>query len=46
VRFLVEHGANLNAKNKQGRTPLDAAVASRKELGAIVSFLKERTTTK
>jgi ankyrin repeat protein len=43
VRFLVERGANLEAKNKQGRTPLDVAVASRRELGDIVAFLKQKT---
>jgi uncharacterized protein len=42
VRFLVDSGANLAAKNKQGRTPLDVAVASRRELGGIVAFLKQR----
>jgi ankyrin repeat protein len=42
VRFLVDAGANLSAKNKQGRTPLDVAVASRRERGDIVVFLKQR----
>ena len=42
VRFLVESGANLTAKNKQGRTPLDVAVASRRELGGIVAFLNQK----
>ena len=42
VRFLVESGASLTAKNKQGRTPLDVAVASRRELGAIVEFLRQK----
>jgi glutaminase len=42
VRFLVESGANLNAKNKQNRTPLEAALASRKDLGGIVAFLKQK----
>jgi ankyrin repeat protein len=42
VRFLVEGGASLTAKNKQGRTPLDVAVASRRELGAIVEFLRQK----
>jgi ankyrin repeat protein len=42
VRFLVESGANLTAKNKQGRTPLDVAVASRRERGDIVAFLKQK----
>jgi ankyrin repeat protein len=40
IRFLAENGANLQAKNKQGRTPLDAAMASRRELGGTVSLLK------
>jgi uncharacterized protein len=42
VRFLVDSGANLTAKNKQGRTPLEVAVASRRDLGGIVSFLKQK----
>ena len=42
VRFLVENGASLTAKNKQGRTPLEAAMASRRELGGIVAFLKQK----
>jgi ankyrin repeat protein len=40
VRFLVENGASLQAKNKQGRTPLEVAAASRKELNDIVAYLK------
>ena len=43
VRFLVEHGADLNAKNKQGRTPLEVAVASRKDVSNIVDYLKTKT---
>jgi ankyrin repeat protein len=43
VRHLVESGANLQAKNKQSRTPLEAAMASRKDLSAIVEFLRQRT---
>jgi ankyrin repeat protein len=42
VRFLVERGASLEAKNKQGRTPLEVAVASRRDLGGIVVFLKQK----
>jgi len=42
VRYLVERGASLQAKNKQGRTPLDVAVASRKDLTRIVDFLRQR----
>ncbi len=44
VRFLVESGANLNARNKQGRTPFEAALASRKDVAAIVAFLKQKTS--
>jgi ankyrin repeat protein len=43
VKFLVESGADLKAKNKQGRTPLEVAVASRRDLGDIVAFLKQKT---
>ena len=32
----------LLRKNKQGRTPLDVAIASRRELGAIVEFLRQK----
>jgi ankyrin repeat protein len=42
VRFLVESGASLTAKNKQGRTPLEVALASRKDVSGIVSYLKQR----
>jgi ankyrin repeat protein len=45
VRFLVENGASLTAKNKQGRTPLEVATASRRDLSAIVTYLKEKTGT-
>jgi ankyrin repeat protein len=33
IRFLVEHGADLNAKNKQGKTPLDVALARKDRTG-------------
>ena len=33
---------NLTAKNKQGRTPLEVAVASRRDVSGIVSFLKQK----
>jgi ankyrin repeat protein len=42
VRFLVESGASLTAKNKQGRTPLEVALASRKDVSGIVSYLKQK----
>jgi ankyrin repeat protein len=40
VRFLISRGANLQAKNKRGQTPLAAAMASRKELGPLIEILK------
>jgi ankyrin repeat protein len=41
IRFLAESGANLQARNKQGRTPLDVAAASRRERSAeTVTLLK------
>jgi ankyrin repeat protein len=40
VRFLIAHGANLQAKNKRGQTPLAAAMASRKELGPLIEILR------
>jgi uncharacterized protein len=41
VRFLAENGANLQAKNKQGRTPLDVALNSRQDRTEIVAILKK-----
>jgi uncharacterized protein len=41
VRFLAGRGANLQAKNKQGRTPLDVATSSRREAPEIVALLRE-----
>jgi ankyrin repeat protein len=43
VQHLVERGANLDAKNKQGRTPRDVAAASRSDRTAIAAFLKQQT---
>jgi len=40
VRFLIARGANLEAKNKRGQTPLAAATASRKELGPLIEILR------
>jgi ankyrin repeat protein len=40
VRFLITRGANLQAKNKRGQTPLAAAMASRKELGPVIDVLR------
>jgi len=40
VRFLIARGANPQAKNKRGQTPLAAAMASRKELGPLIEILR------
>jgi ankyrin len=40
IQFLVDHGANLEAKNKAGRTPLAAA---RREDGVGASVVREST---
>lgn len=39
ARFLIEHGANVTAKNARGQTPLDAAKSSRKDRRDIVKLL-------
>ncbi len=41
VRFLAKRGAQLDVKNKQGRTALDVAVASRKDRTSNVALLRE-----
>jgi ankyrin repeat protein len=41
VRFLVERGASLEAKDKRGRTPLDLATSSRRERDDLVALLRE-----
>jgi ankyrin repeat protein len=42
ARYLIEHGANVGAKNSRGLTPLDAAKSSRKDRRDIVKLLSER----
>ena len=42
VRYLVEHGADLGAKNGRGQTPVEAAKASRKDRSDIVKYFAER----
>jgi ankyrin repeat protein len=41
VKYLVAHGARLDAKNAQGRTPLDVALASRKDRSSNAAVLRE-----
>lgn len=40
VRHLMERGANLDAKDKRGRTPLDLATTSRRERPDLVELLR------
>ena len=40
LRFLAANGANLEAKNAQGRTPLEVATASRKDRSSNAAILK------
>jgi ankyrin repeat protein len=47
IRYLVERGANLHAKNKQGRTPLELATGGRREYPAdLIDFLRQRSQEK
>jgi ankyrin repeat protein len=42
IRFLVEQGASLEARDKRDRTPLDLAVTSRRtNAEALAELLKE-----
>jgi hypothetical protein len=43
LRRLASRGANLTAKNAQGRTPLDAALAARPPLGEAAETLRQLT---
>jgi uncharacterized protein len=45
VRFLAEHGARLDVKNKQGRTPLDVLVRNRDANQETLALLKRLTGT-
>ena len=40
MRFLLARGANLQAQNKRGQTPLAAAMASRKQLEPLIDILR------
>lgn len=41
IRYLVEHGANLDAKNGRGQTPLEAARTSRRDRSEAVALLEK-----
>lgn len=43
VRFLVEQGARLDTRNKQGRTALESVVRAREHSQEIAAFLRSRT---
>jgi len=40
VTFLVEHGARVDAKNRQGRTPLDIAMRRQDRSPSTVVLLR------
>ncbi|HEY6509300.1 MAG TPA: ankyrin repeat domain-containing protein [Vicinamibacterales bacterium] len=44
VRFLVERGAKLDTRNKQGRTALESVVRAREHSQEIAAFLRSRTS--
>jgi ankyrin repeat protein len=41
IRFLAGRGANVNIKNKAGRTPLDAAMRARDKNNETIALLRE-----
>jgi ankyrin len=43
IRLLAAHGAKLDVKNKQGRTPLQAALAARQSNPDAVALLRQLT---
>jgi ankyrin repeat protein len=43
IRLLAAHGAKLDVKNKQGRTPLQAALAARQSNPESVALLRQLT---
>ena len=42
VRYLVDRGADINAKNTRGQTSIEAAKTSRKDRSDIVKYFSER----
>jgi ankyrin repeat protein len=43
IRLLATHGATLDVKNKQGKTPLEAALAARQSSPDAVALLRQLT---
>lgn len=43
VKFLVERGARLDIRNKQGRTALESVLRAQEHSAAIEMFLRERS---
>ena len=43
VKFLVERGARLDIRNKQGRTALESVLRGKEHSAEIVAFLRERS---
>jgi ankyrin repeat protein len=43
LRYLAEHGAKLDVKNKQGRTPLEAALRARESNQETIALLRRLT---
>jgi uncharacterized protein len=41
IKFLASHGAKVDAKNRQGRTPLDVALRRQDRSPSTVALLKE-----
>ena len=46
VRYLAEHGAKLDVKNKQGRTPLDTVLRNREGNQETIALLTRLTSQK
>ena len=43
VKFLVERGARLDIRNKQGRTALESVLRAKEHSAAIAAFLRDRS---
>ena len=43
LQFLADRGAKMDARNKQGRTPLEAALRARDPKAEVVALLRKVT---